>query len=269
MDIYRSADIYDMRNLNLASLSEAAVKIALKSSESIEVAVFDTLDSTNSEAKRRCGDAKKPMLIIAKGQTNGRGRMGREFYSPTDTGLYMSLMYSPEHGFKDSVTVTSAAAVAVVRAIEALTDKKPLIKWVNDVYIGSKKVCGILTEAVTGLKTHIIVGIGINLTTREFPSELSKKAVSLMSEVDINVLAARVTDELLTLISELPKRTFLREYREKSAVIGRIVEFSKGGVTVSGKALDIDNDGGLTVETESGVETLSTGEISVKIKENR
>ncbi len=90
-----------------------------------------------------------------------------------------------------------------------------------------------------------------------------------MSEVDINVLAARVTDELLTLISELPERSFLREYREKSAVIGQTVEFSKGKITVSGNALDIDNDGGLIVETKSGVETLSTGEISVKIKEKQ
>lgn len=256
-----------MRNTECTGLSETAVKAALKSSENIDIAVFDTLDSTNSEAKRRCGDAKKPILIIAKGQTNGRGRMGREFYSPTDTGLYMSLMYTPEYGFKDSVTVTSAAAVAVVRAIEALTDRKPLIKWVNDVYTDSKKVCGILTEAVTGLKTYIIVGIGINLTTEEFPDDLSQKATSLMSKVDINVLAARVTDELLTLISELPERTFLREYREKSAVIGRTVEFSEGGITLMGKAVDIDNDGGLIVETESGTKTLSTGEISVKIKE--
>lgn len=256
-----------MRNTECTGLSETAVKAALKSSENIDIAVFDTLDSTNSEAKRRCGDAKKPILIIAKGQTNGRGRMGREFYSPTDTGLYMSLMYTPEYGFKDSVTVTSAAAVAVVRAIEALTDRKPLIKWVNDIYTDSKKVCGILTEAVTGLKTYIIVGIGINLTTEEFPDDLSQKATSLMSKVDINVLAARVTDELLTLISELPERTFLREYREKSAVIGRTVEFSEGGITLTGKAVDIDNDGGLIVETESGTKTLSTGEISVKIKE--
>ena len=234
---------------------------------SAKVFVHDVLDSTNAEAKRTAAGNTEPMLILAESQTAGRGRLGRSFYSPDGTGLYMSFMYCPETDFSDSVTVTSAAAVAVVRAIETLCGLEPKIKWVNDIYLNGKKICGILAEAVTGVPTHIIIGIGINITTGAFPEEIKTKASSIGMTLDRNLLAATVIKNLCELINGLPQRTFLPEYREKSMVLGREVEFIKAGVSRFGRAVGVDKNGGLIVDTENGRVTLSTGEISLKVIE--
>ncbi len=233
----------------------------------INVLHFDVIDSTNLEAKRRIkSGAKLPLVLVADSQTAGKGRMGRIFYSPDQTGLYMSYVFEPETDFQDSVTVTSAAAVAVVRAIEELTDLKPQIKWVNDIYIGNKKVCGILTEAMTGEKTAIIVGIGVNITTSDFPEEIKNTATSLNAAVDKNDLLECIIKHLTDLIKGLPKRTFLPEYKEKSNVIGKEVYFIKSGKAKEGIAVDINRNGALLVQTAEGLETLSTGEITLRVK---
>ncbi len=232
-----------------------------------DVEVFDIIDSTNLEAKRRAlAGFDSPMLLVAEEQTAGKGRMGRQFYSPKSTGLYMSYLYQPTTAFSDSVTVTAAAAVAVTRAINKLTDLKPLIKWVNDIYIDGKKVCGILTEAVTGSKTAIIVGIGINIMTEHFPDEIASTADSLKRKIDRNRLAAEIVKQLQILIAELPDRTFIEEYRQKSCVLGREITFIKNGIAQNGTACDIDRDGGLIVKTIDGTVTLNTGEISLRLK---
>lgn len=252
---------------NPKGLSAGSISCLLKGAvDGLQVKVMTEVDSTNTEAKRLAARGlNEPTLILAESQTAGRGRMGRSFFSPSGTGLYMSFMYCPETGFSDSITVTSAAAVAVVRALEEMTDLTAQIKWVNDVYIGSKKVCGILTEAVTGERTYVIVGIGINITTDEFPDEIKQKAASVGRPIDRNLLAAAITEHLYKLIEGLPQRTFLPEYRAKSMVLGRTVEFIKSGQSQIGMAVDIDRNGGLIVETDSGNVTLNTGEISLKV----
>lgn len=249
------------------SLSAESISRLLKGTvDRLKVTVLTEVDSTNSEAKRLAAKGcDNPLLIISESQTAGRGRMGRSFFSPNGTGLYMSFMYRPETEFSDTVTVTSASAVAVVRALEEMTDLTARIKWVNDVYVSGKKVCGILTEAVTGEQTHVIVGIGINITTDEFPDEIEQKAASIGKPLDRNLLAASITKHLCELIEGLPQRTFLTEYREKSMVLGRTVEFTKQGESKVGTAVDIDRNGGLIVDTDSGKITLNTGEISLKI----
>ncbi len=233
----------------------------------IELLHFNCIDSTNLEAKRRIkSGAKLPIVIVADSQTAGKGRMGRTFYSPDSTGLYMSFVYKPETDLANSVTVTSAAAVAVVRAIEELTEHSPKIKWVNDIYIDNKKVCGILTEAVTGEKTAIIVGIGVNITTEDFPKEIEDTAASLNTTVDKNDLLKSIVSNIIKLINGLPERTFLPEYKQKSMVIGKEVYFIKSGEAKEGKVVDINQDGALIVETSDGFETLSTGEITLRVK---
>ena len=228
-------------------------RILMCNGSEFNVLYYDVIDSTNLEAKRHIkSDAKLPLVIVADTQTAGKGRMGRQFYSPSKTGLYMSFVYEPQTAFQDSVTVTSAAAVAVVRAIEELTDLKPKIKWVNDIYVDNKKVAGILTEAVTGEKTSIIVGIGVNITTNEFPDEIKDTATSLKRLVDKNNLLECILKHLLDLIKGLPQRTFLVEYKEKSMLIGKEVYFIKNGVKREGIAVDINQDGGLIVKTADG-----------------
>lgn len=239
----------------------------LNGMSNIGVSHFDVIDSTNLEAKRQVkSGCKLPLVIVAEAQTAGRGRLGRQFYSPNSTGLYMSFAYEPKTDFSDTVTVTSAAAVAVVRAIEELTDLKPKIKWVNDIFVDGKKICGILTEAITGEKATVIVGIGVNITTKNFPNEIKDTAASLNVSVDKNDLMLSIVNHLTELIKGLEQRTFLPEYKEKSMVLGREVCFTENGVTKYGIAVDINNDGGLIVKTADGLATLSTGEITLRVK---
>lgn len=252
-------------------LSKTAVESYAKN-KNIEVFVFDEIDSTNSYAKRMVSSGiSGPKLIIADSQTTGRGRLGREFYSPKGTGLYLSYLYKPSTDIASSVAVTSAAAVAVCRAIKETTGLQAGIKWVNDIYIEGKKVCGILTEAITELNSEmaqcIIVGIGINVSTESFPEDLKDKAGSLNAlTTDRNRLAASVVNHLEMLVDGLNKRTFIDEYRSLSIVVGKDVVFVKNGIETTGFATEIDRDGGLVVRLSDGSETvLNTGEVSVRI----
>lgn len=235
----------------------------------VEVVLFTETDSTNSRAKTVAKQGyKSPMLFVAEHQTAGRGRMGRSFYSPASTGLYMSYLYKIESEISDSVAVTGAAAVAVVRAIKELTLIEPHIKWVNDIFISGKKVCGILTEAVTDKNgvTSVVVGIGINVATADFPEELKSVAGSLGVALNREDLAKSVIKHLQRLISELPKRTYLEDYKTYSCVLGREVVYVEKGAEFKAKAVDIDENGGLVVIDQNGnKKTLSTGKISVKL----
>ncbi len=251
-------------------LSADAIRSALL--HPIAVEVMESVDSTNTEAKRRItAGLSDPLFLLAKTQTAGRGRWGRTFCSPEGAGLYMSLVLHPGCPPSEALSLTSAAAVAVSLAIEALTPLRPQIKWVNDVYIGDKKVCGILTEGVTdpvsGLLTSVVVGIGINCTHAAFPREVAAIATSLAEEgatVDPNRLAAEVCDRLLTLCGELSRKTWLAPYRERSWLDGRAVVYRKGDALYEGVVLGIGEEGELRLVTESGEVALSTGEVSVR-----
>ncbi len=248
-------------------ISAKADSTLMVNGSKLNVLNYSVIDSTNLEAKRQIKlGAKLPLIIVADTQIAGKGRMGRQFYSPDKTGLYMSFVYELETNFQDSVTVTSAAAVAVVRAIEELTDLSPKIKWVNDIYFDDKKVAGILTEAVTGNEASIIVGVGVNITTDEFPDEIKNTATSLKVAVDKIDLLVSIVKHLLELIKGLPQRTFLSEYKEKSMVLGKDVYFIKNGVKKEGIAVDINQDCGLIVQTTDGCVTLNTGEITLRVK---
>lgn len=260
-----------MMDITKNTLSAHEIKNLLNADGETLVKVYEQIDSTNAEAKRLAANGiYTDALIVADSQTAGRGRLGRSFYSPKGTGLYMSYLYTPATDINDHVVVTAAAAVAVCRALKRLCHTVPKIKWVNDIYVDSKKVCGILTEAVqchkNSTKTHIIVGIGINLTTTDFPDDLKGVAASLNScDTSRNRLAAEITAELKSVIGALPSRAFLKDYREMSLVLGKEVTYTKNGISNVGTATDIDQNGGLVVLANGQTVTLSTGEISVKI----
>lgn len=231
--------------------------------------VYEEIDSTNTEAKRMCAEGFAGRAIIAaEHQTAGRGRMGRSFYSPASTGAYFSILYTPDAPLFDAVCITSAASVAVMRAIRNLTGKQALIKWVNDLYLDGKKIAGILTEAVTVNSTScVIVGIGINLSTERFPEELLSIAGSVGStEVSVATLIAEVWRELKPFLEDHGDRSWLADYRTYSAVLGREISWIRDGKERRGVACDIDTDGALLVLDEDGKEDrLSTGEISVRL----
>jgi BirA family biotin operon repressor/biotin-[acetyl-CoA-carboxylase] ligase len=253
-------------------LSKQAICRALRSDMRVEVDVLESVDSTNLEAKRRISAGlAAPLLLLARTQTAGRGRLGRSFCSPEGAGLYMSLVLHPDALAEEVLALTSAAAVAVATAIEALTDLRPKIKWVNDVYLGDKKVSGILTEGVTdpesGRLASVVVGIGINCTHAAFPDEVAAIATSLAdegAEVDQSRLAAEVCDRLLALYEALPRKTWLPLYRERSWLCGREVVWRRGDYLHTGRVLGIGEEGELILATDEGEVRLSTGEVSVR-----
>ncbi len=232
---------------------------------------FDKVDSTNSKAKQTALlGYDSPMLFIADCQTAGRGRLGRSFYSPDSTGLYMSYLYKPQTALSDGVAVTCAASVAVALAIEELTDLKPAIKWVNDIFVDGRKVCGILSESVTDKDgvTSIVVGIGININTQDFPEDLKNIAGSLKTNLNRELLAEVIIKHLTRFIETMPERKFIEPYKKRSMVLGKQIVFTANGKSSVATAIDIDNNGGLVVKLgEHSIMTLSTGEISVKIEE--
>ena len=233
-----------------------------------DVTVCDLTDSTNTQAKRLAREgAPLPLLFCSEAQTAGRGRLGRSFYSPPESGLYMSLAFRSDKEMSDAVTLTSAAAVAVCRSLEELGVGNALIKWVNDIYIDHKKVCGILCEAVHLEKTVIIIGIGINCTTKDFPEDISSVAGSVGS-LDRSTLAASVAKKLLDYKDNAESRPWMDEYRGRSLVLGENINYTENGITRSARAVDIDANGGLMVEEKGEIKTLSTGEITVRLRKD-
>lgn len=234
----------------------------------INVYYYNSIDSTNTEAKRKisAGDLSE-MLLVADEQTQGRGRQGKAFYSPPLTGIYMTLVIHPDISLRNAVTATTAAAVAVCRAIETLTELKPQIKWVNDVYLNGRKICGILTEAVsdfeTGTVSSIIIGIGMNIKTVSFPSDI-ENAGSLGADIRRADLIAEITNELMK-ITLGDYKGFIDYYRSHSLILGKKINYIEDGKITAATAIAIDEKGGLTVKKENGeVLTLRSGEISVR-----
>ena len=235
-----------------------------------KIRVFDEIDSTNTEAKRMAADGFDGLaLIVADRQTAGRGRMGRSFYSPTQTGAYFSMLYTPTDPLSDAVRITGAASVAVMRAIRTLTGKQVGIKWVNDLYLDGKKIAGILAEsAVSAEGVRVIVGIGINLCTEDFPSEIASVAGSLQTRsVTPAHIIAEVVRELTPYLEDSQNTSWLDDYRTFSTVLGRPIYWLREGERYDGVALEIDGNGSLVVRRSDGKEELlSTGEITLRLQ---
>lgn len=269
---YRLQDTTDI-------LSVEGIRVELEPPlRTLPIEVHKCVDSTNDELKRRALDGGgHGLVLLAEQQTSGKGRLGRQFYSPAGTGIYMSILLKPQLGGSDAVLITTAASVAVCLGIRNVLGLELQIKWVNDVYLGDKKICGILTEAISdcelGRVDSVIVGIGINYRTEDFPEELKLRAgcIGMGNTVPRNRIVAAVLSEFFRIYENLTEREFLEEYRRRSNVIGKEIRFLEQGSWQEARAVDIDGDGGLVVEytEESGGRVrriLHTGEISVRVQ---
>ncbi len=232
------------------------------------------VDSTNNYAKKLAMNGEPHgTLIAANRQTAGRGRRGHSFESPAGTGLYMSLILRPETEAGKFQMITVADAVAVCLAIEAIYPESKGsigIKWVNDVYFRGKKICGILTEAVTGFESgeieSVVTGIGINVSTKKFGAETSEIAGAIFADDDIcfgrNELCARVADYVMEFAEDLDNPAIIQVYRERSILTGREISYLKGERKCFGHVKGIDDKGGLIVRNDEGeIETLRSGEV--------
>ncbi|MBR5535453.1 MAG: biotin--[Clostridia bacterium] len=226
------------------------------------VYVFDEIDSTNRFAKTLTDNCA---LVIANSQSAGRGRLNRSFCSPKDAGIYMSLKMPVNDLYANVPFITTLCAVAVHKAIESLFDIECGIKWVNDIYLGDKKVSGILCEGFND--THVIIGIGINFYPASLPEEIKNIATYLTdypSSVTRCELTGAICNNIASLINNLPDTSFMEYYKSHSSVLGRDILCIQSDVTFSATAVDINPEGALVVKTDDGFKTLSTGEISIR-----
>lgn len=237
--------------------------------------IHAVIDSTNTRA-RVLADQGAPhgFCVAAEMQNGGRGRMGRSFFSPPGVGVYVSFILRPTMPAGEAVKMTTMAAVAVARAIEQLVDVSIKIKWVNDLYLNDKKICGILCESSidfqTGQLDYGVVGIGVNVGKIEFPDELSGIATSIYNEtgrvVSPNALIGEIANQLERLCPGLQGGLYMDEYRSRSNVIGREVTVLKGSECFAAVAEGIDDQGRLVVCHDGKSEALGSGEISLKLK---
>lgn len=259
-------------------LSEQGIGKYLKPvCEEIQIHVEESVDSTNTLVRKQAelGTAEG-YTLIANRQTSGRGRRGRTFYSPADTGIYLSILLRPKQfTAQQAVRLTTIAAVAACEALERVSGKKAEIKWVNDVFMNGKKVCGILTEASFGLEDgfleYAVLGIGMNVCPPKegFPEELTEIAGTVFEEAQNdgkNKLAAEFLNRFMEYYRAPKHGDYQTEYRKRSFVIGKEIEVISGGKSEWARALDVDDQCQLLVEDSEGKrKLLSSGEISVRI----
>lgn len=257
-------------------LSEAGIRACLRHQE-LRLELYRSISSTNTVLKTRAEQGEAAGLaLIANEQTAGRGRMGRSFYSPAGSGVYLSVLYRPAVPAVDAVRLTACAAVAAAETIEVLSGRQTQIKWVNDVLLDGKKVCGILTEASldceSGLAHYLIVGVGVNLTkpAGDFPDELRTIAGAVFPAAGPPLrcrLAAGILDRLTDYSEDLHDPRCFAEYRRRSLVLGKeITLHSPGRESVPATVLGLEDDYSLRVRLADGsVRRISSGEVSVRV----
>lgn len=259
-------------------LSAAGIEKYLDSGSGIALTVYKETDSTNNRLRELASEgAPEGTAVLACTQTGGKGRLGRSFFSPSDTGLYMSILLRPEMSAADAVRITTAAAVAVAEAAEQVSGRRADIKWVNDVYMDGKKICGILTEASFSLENggldYAVCGIGINVYEPQggFPEEIRGVAAAVLDkpvEDARNRMAALVISGFMRYYRELSENSFLKGYRERLIWRGEKINIILSNEVAPAVLVDVDEQCRLLVKTEGGeVKVISSGEISIRRQE--
>ena len=235
---------------------------------------FDSVPSTNTEALRQAKQgASEGLCVVANEQTAGRGRHGREWISEKDAGLYFSVVLRPKIENKFLPLLTLMAAVVISDLLNELYQLKPDIKWANDVLVNEKKICGILAEMsetkTTGLA--VIVGIGVNLKSSNFPPEISEIATSIEGETKKNVdfenllenLTARLAKYYKILIGENGSQKIREEWAKRSSYFeAKRVVVKLENETFTGTTRGLEENGALRVETENGeIKVINAGEV--------
>jgi len=243
--------------------------------------LWDTIDSTNTRAKELISQngangAAIGTMIVARQQTAGRGRLGKTWESPPDSGLYVSILLRSENRpLHELSLVTLAAGVAVSKAIAAVAAVELGLKWVNDLICANKKLGGILAETTGAATPYLVLGIGlnINLDTSRLPEELKAKVTSLhehtTAPVDTNRLLAEICnqmEELWQCLEANDNEAILDEWRRRSITLGRQVSAEVADRKVEGTAEEISDSGALILRTEAGEKlTLTAGEVQIRL----
>lgn len=269
---------YTLSNQSDKLSSQSILPFLDKKTSACDIIVLDTVDSTNTYAKKLAHEgAKEGTVVIAEEQTAGRGRLGRSFYSPHSSGIYMSIILRPTLTAKQSLLITTSSAVAVAKAIEDNCYLETQIKWVNDIYSEGKKLCGILSEASIDFETggleYAIVGIGINVSTAQtsFPDNIKDIATSIYPHSSRRSIRSKIIGSVLNNLFEYKDRLgdsdILEEYKKRSFLIGKEIYILKGDEKIPATAIDISDNAELVVKLEDGsIKSLNAGEVSVRAK---
>lgn len=239
---------------------------------------YDTIDSTNNYLKREALHLPDGTVAVANEQTSGRGRLGRSFQSPADTGIYLSALVRPNIPPAEALNFTAFVAVAICEGIEAATGLRPEIKWTNDIVLNKKKVCGILTEmsieGESGALQYIITGIGINVNQQEqdFPEDIRDIAGSLAMAAGGPVRRGRLAAEVINALDQMYTAwlngggDYLERYRARCLTVGRPVKLLRAnGTQEPAEAIAVADDFGLVVRHPDGrEEKVTSGEVSVR-----
>lgn len=240
------------------------------------IEIVEEVDSTNDVLKHK-QDIKEGYVLIANSQTKGKGRNGRSFHSPTQSGIYLSLYLTPSLSMHESLKITACVSVAITQAIQNIYGISPKIKWVNDLMMEDKKIAGILCEASLEMNTasleYMVVGMGINVHTFSKPKEITQVAGSIEEftciKKDRNTLIREILNIFETYYTAMHENSFLKPYREHSYILQKDIRVIKKDATKDAKAIGIDENAYLHVAYEDGTtEILSSGEISIRKKEN-
>ena len=241
-----------------------------------EIVYKEVVGSTNAEVRKLAEDgAKDGLLVVADSQTQGKGRRGRIWQSPKGTNLYFSMLLKPEFEPDKASMITLVAAYSVAKVIRETTGLDAKIKWPNDIVVGKKKACGILTEMSMERDYihHVVVGIGINVNEEKFPEELEEMATSLKKEKGCLVSRANLLSAILLqfeadylkFLAMEDLRPFLDEYNKILVNKGALVKVLDPKGEFSGIAGGIGADGRLIVFKENGqIEAVYAGEVSVR-----
>ncbi len=259
-------------------VTEAGVRGYLRNDSVFTFEIHDSVASTNGLLREKTA-RDEGYTIVAKEQTRGVGRRNRSFFSPKNTGIYFSLLLKPDLEASETIHITTTAAVAVCKAIEETTDKKPQIKWVNDIYVDGKKICGILTQGSFSMENskteYIILGIGINLYAPEdgFPTEIADTAGFLLSHQEANrknELIARVLDLFWDMYKRMKQEEISALYKRYCFVIGKRVMVHGAKGATPAKVLDINEQCNLIVAfDDGGTGVLTSGEITMQAQESK
>lgn len=241
--------------------------------------IYDELSSTNKFLKEKQEEKDEWSIIIARKQTQGKGRLGRSFYSPSDSGIYMSILLKPKNlDTKYAIRITTMAAVCITRAIKKILNIDTKIKWVNDIYFNNKKVAGILTEGTINLENsyfdYVVLGIGLNVyhPKNGFTKDIKDIATFLCKEKTnglLNDLTSEIINQLYLSYNFLSNDDFfnlVKEYKEKSFIINKNVNIISPLSITEGKVIDIDDECRLIVQNKNGkIDTINSGEISIRV----
>ncbi|GAA6237470.1 biotin--[acetyl-CoA-carboxylase] ligase [Apilactobacillus micheneri] len=235
-----------------------------------EIQTFNEIDSTNTYAKKLLSQSKitDPMVIVADKQTAGHGRRGREFYSPKDTGIYMSMILPiKDNEVFDGGLITTMTAVTTVHGLKkSYPNVNFQLKWVNDIYVNNKKVSGILTESVMDVElmhpSALVIGIGINLKPNNFPKDTGRPIGAISNnQVDKNKVVADILNAFYKLYPNYQKGEFMDEYRQLSMLINHQVQIETHRGLIAGKVVDFDHHGRLILDNGNETKAIMTGEV--------